>query len=780
MDNSNISSVDDGYAMLNISLTSNELDEHDLSTRLSVAQEDDVNNLHVLVYGSDNNLLAKHYFTASPYAFPVPIGTGYTVYAIANTGNANAFTETNAGTVNDLMALTTSDGISSKSDMLMSGKSTDGSVSIVRTVKNNLCAITLKRLAAKITLNISAAEGQAITIDSYSIADVPSKSYYMLHPLSTEDVDYTDGTTSAYLEEDVATAGTDATAITDTWITYAGLTDVTDYSFYMYENRRGVNSTITSQKDKGASNAPAKATYVEIYGKTNQNTAVWRVYLGASNTSNFNIKRNAHYTYNIKLMPTVTDTRVTWTSVPKTSTATVNLQPANCFMIPATGGNYAFDATIKGNGKVPFSVSGTMSATIPLPGENTTYTPFVLWSMRGTPSDDINGVVQSVSYNSTTGIISFTATNSGCGNAVIALKTNNGTPSDASDDYILWSWHVWKTDYDPSDAGNGCDTYIKSTAAGAGSFKQLKMMKVNLGACYSYATYNNLTSTGLTSDMILNGLVLYGDCGLQYQWGRKDPFLGYGGTEQVDDTYSVNYPHQAARMTNAIATNYAWHDGTSGSDDAIRASTISISGKSGTAAVLEYAVRNPTHYIQDGRTGVDTDWLPTIQDDLWGTPYPVGKAMPTPTTNYVNTNYGVKSIYDPCPAGYRVPPNDVWQVLTNSGVSTGSTTGSVEANANIASAVGVTSFAGRHGYNFYSQPGKTGDVIFLPAIGQIAEKGYNRVGTYIVYWTSSVHYQTSQGWFGAAVGSMASYVNPIGWTTRSLTNSVRCCRETKV
>ncbi len=74
------------------------------------------------------------------------------------------------------------------------------------------------------------------------------------------------------------------------------------------------------------------------------------------------------------------------------------------------------------------------------------------------------------------------------GNALIALR-------DASDNTILWSWHIWVVDYDPD---NGGTTYTLGT---------FTFMDRNLGA----------TSSDPGSNKAI---------GLTYQWGRKDPFPG--------------------------------------------------------------------------------------------------------------------------------------------------------------------------------------------------------------------------------------------------------------
>jgi uncharacterized protein (TIGR02145 family) len=83
----------------------------------------------------------------------------------------------------------------------------------------------------------------------------------------------------------------------------------------MYENRPGVNTAITTQSNKIKANVPStpadSAAYVIIYGKASGYTSLsWKIYLGANNTTNFNMKRNSQYTYAITLKPNDIDTRI--------------------------------------------------------------------------------------------------------------------------------------------------------------------------------------------------------------------------------------------------------------------------------------------------------------------------------------------------------------------------------------------------------------------------------------------------------------------------------------
>ena len=105
-----------------------------------------------------------------------------------------------------------------------------------------------------------------------------------------------------------------------------------------------------------------------------------------------------------------------------------------------------------------------------------------------------------------------------------------------------------------------------------------------------------------------------GALGLLYQWGRKDPFLG-----------------SSSISSNTIAkSTIAWP------------SAVETSSSVGT---VDYVTSNPTTIVT-GSYSFDYDWHYASRDNtLW------------------TTSDKTKSIYDPCPAGWRVPDggsNGVW------------------------------------------------------------------------------------------------------------------------
>lgn len=191
------------------------------------------------------------------------------------------------------------------------------------------------------------------------------------------------------------------------------------------------------------------------------------------------------------------------------------------------------------------------------------------------------------------------------GNAVIAAKDAEGT--------ILWSWHIWLTDQP------GEDVYPNNAGT---------MMDRNLGA------------TSVQGD---------NNCGLLYQWGRKDPFLGYSTASDKSKiaASTVKWP-SAVKTTEVIGTN-------------------------------EWAVKNPMTFItsdcrEPQKIGYDEQW----QVDIWGPrlgnyDWYYNKAMYDQNLTKEKAQQYIigtdrwkrdeKTIYDPCPYGWKVPEggsNSVW------------------------------------------------------------------------------------------------------------------------
>ena len=108
--------------------------------------------------------------------------------------------------------------------------------------------------------------------------------------------------------------------------------------------------------------------------------------------------------------------------------------------------------------------------------------------------------------------------------------------------------------------------------------------------------------------------------GLLYQWGRKDPFPNKKAHTSSDNDLAYH------ATLSAISSNFSTYSG---------------------LIELGYSIKNPMVFaaIADG----NTDWVTTSDDTFWG---------------------ATKTMYDPCPPGYRVPLQSECDLFNESKVTT--------------------------------------------------------------------------------------------------------------
>lgn len=259
------------------------------------------------------------------------------------------------------------------------------------------------------------------------------------------------------------------------------------------------------------------------------------------------------------------------------------------------------------------------------------------------------------------------------GNIVIGLKKKGGGN-------CLWSWHFWI---------NPEGTVVQDVTLPDGTV----VMDRNLGA------------TTTTAGEV-------GNLGLQYQWGRKDAFLG---------SSSVSTTTQRNPTTGSFANSAA------------------------NAGTLLLSVYNPTTRYLASSTGtrdcINTGHLSGANGyNRWGATTANNDA--TPLSNN-------KTIFDPCPVGYRIPTTDVNRNF--SGLTTTNTTWS-------ATNYGITYTAGN---NFFPAAGyfnyTTGALTSVGSQGQYWSGASSLVSTYYVghsLWFFPTSVQTARAVIRSGSGSV--------------------------
>lgn len=180
------------------------------------------------------------------------------------------------------------------------------------------------------------------------------------------------------------------------------------------------------------------------------------------------------------------------------------------------------------------------------------------------------------------------------GNALLALKDSKGT--------ILWSWHIWSVDCLKDQAYTSC--------TGTPTFHN-----INLGATRNQPGNNN-------------------SVGLYYQYGRKDPFVI---SKSSDIVTTKPYLSQIELTEVAIRSNENKRMAWTIKNPNVRIIS-SIAHEISTTGV-------PSMYVFN-------EWLAgDSAADNWG----CTSTPPTDLATLKAAKGGYKTIYDPCPEGYKVP-----------------------------------------------------------------------------------------------------------------------------
>ena len=285
------------------------------------------------------------------------------------------------------------------------------------------------------------------------------------------------------------------------------------------------------------------------------------------------------------------------------------------------------------------------------------------------------------------------------GNAVVAVKKNGIT---------VWSWHLW---FAPKDA---LDKIPVTNHQGV----VYNFTKETLGwkpTQWSGTTYESprtvkvkveqtVANNGIKQDAVINitqksSRVWKGVTTL-YQFGRKDAFPGVKTSELAANSHFTQYAGDNMSIKNGI--------------------------------------QHPDNFYTSGSSWSSTPPTGYTYNNLWS-------ADNTSTGYYYNSV--IKTVYDPCPIGFKMPANNAFTGFTANGGNGGT--------MNVDGTDDRETYRNNFGHNFWTSSSKTATINF-PASG---ERSYNGV----LYDVGDEGYY----WLAAPYNTDYSFIQNFTWGTVS-------------
>lgn len=549
------------------------------------------------------------------------------------------------------------------------------------------------------------------------------------------------------------------------------------YVWYVPRNMRG-QSMSDSPKTKNTL-APLGSTYIEVVGANgtrNNAGVIYRIYPGLNDINDYTILGN--HQYNVKLNINGDDEELKNDSqVEQYARVRMDgnnnsfiLNPpmdgmgARVFEIPITQVNRYWRQTWEGYGGL---------------GENTVksndeWQVDLLWQddarmVRSTPDIDTRIWISKARGRGSDedGYFSIAVPNGAIpGNFSIALRKKE---AGSIVDNVLWSWHFWVTDYNP-------DQYIYHVIPGQKfAYPVAGGQVTRMGGTYwGYDTagasnrnnWNNYSYNEASTQVYAKSFMMDRNLGtihagytsiksqgnLTYQFGRKDPFPGNIPLYDINGntlTPSPTAGFQAQKWTPSNA-------GGASTDKQVS---------------FKEAVNNPMKFYAGGGSN---SWSNEVNTTA------VNYAWNDPLTPMVNSVSEGKSIYDPCPPGWKVPESFVWNDIRRDNIYGWTVNNGAH---NRGDGFGNFDKGMRYWPNVVSEDGDypVGGTVFYPA------GGYRKCYTNNSYGTWFGEGTEGHMWSSTAYNSVYSayqlyyYYNSVVTTTTSKSNgnSVRCITMNK-
>ena len=289
------------------------------------------------------------------------------------------------------------------------------------------------------------------------------------------------------------------------------------------------------------------------------------------------------------------------------------------------------------------------------------------------------------------------------GNAVVAVTKSDGAGSKT----VLWSWHLWFAPKDALDKikvtnHQNVNYYFtketlgwKPTLWSGSTYSSARTVKVKVEQTVANNGAKAYTVINITQNP---GGVRKGATTL-YQFGRKDAFPGVAKADLASNSH----------FTENAGDNMS----------------------------IENGIQHPDLYYTWG-----SNWENNYSyNNLWSADN---------TARGFNDNSVVKTVYDPCPVGFKMPASNAFTGFTTTGQNS-----STQSELNIEDS---QTFQNNLGHNFWTNSSKTA-TIYFPASGcrDNSDGSLSTIGIFGSYW--SAYYNVSN--YGCFLIFYSGLVNPL-------------------
>ena len=333
----------------------------------------------------------------------------------------------------------------------------------------------------------------------------------------------------------------------------------------------------------------------------------------------------------------------------------------------------------------------------------------------------------SIVHDGGEGFLDFTVSASDIqsGNAVVAVTKGSGASKT-----VLWSWHLWFAPKDALDKikvtnHQNKDYYFtketlgwKPTQWSGSTYDKPRTVKVKVE--------QTVANSGTKQAAVINitqkpGNVKKGATTL-YQFGRKDAFPGVA--------------------TSDLAANSHFTE------------------NAGDNMTIMNNIQNPDKFYIYG----SSVWTNYGYYNLWSADNTV-----TGSYNVGNDNPVVKTVYDPCPVGFKMPANNAFTGFTTTGQNS-----STQSEMNVDGTDDWQQWTNNFGHNFWTNSSKTATINF-PASGLRNGRGGSLygVGSDGYFWSAVPNYAIN----GCFLGFGSGYVYPLNYNSRAFGFAVRAVSE---